>query len=132
MPILVDSNVILDVVNQDPVWEPWSSAVLTRNAGQLCLVNPIIYAELCGTANSVQDLDAVLSALNLGYREIPREALFLAAQAHLAYRRRGGTRSTGLPDFFVGAHAQASGFPIMTRDRGRYQAYFPTVTLIAP
>jgi hypothetical protein len=96
------------------------------------LGDPIIYAELCGTANSVQDLDAVLNALNLGYREIPRDALFLAAQAHLAYRRRGGTRSTGLPDFFVGAHAQASGFPILTRDRGRYQTYFPTVTLIAP
>jgi predicted nucleic acid-binding protein len=132
MPILVDSNVILDVVNQDPVWEPWSSAALTQNAGQICLVNPIIYAELCGNTNSAQEVDAVLNALNLRYQEIPREALFLAAQAHLAYRRRGGTRSTGLPDFFVGSHAQAAGFPIMTRDRGRYQTYFPSVALIAP
>ena len=132
MPILVDSNVILDVVTQDPVWEAWSAAALAQNAGQGCTVNPIIYAELCGNTNSVQEVDAVLNALSIGFAELPREALFLAAKVHLTYRRRGGTRNIGLPDFFVGAHAQASGLVILTRDRGRYQTYFPTVPLIAP
>ena len=132
MPILVDSNVILDVVTQDPTWEPWSSSALAQNAGHGSLVNPIIYSELCGNANSVQEVDAVLASLKIGYVERPREALYLAAKAHLSYRRRGGTRKIGLPDFFVGAHAQASGLSILTRDKGRYQTYFPAALLIAP
>ena len=132
MPILVDSNVILDVVGGDSPWKKWSSSALEQNADQDLLVNAMIYAELCGNAKSVDEVDGLLMRLNLLLSEIPRAALFLVSKVHLAYRRRGGTRSTGLPDFFIGAHAQALGIPILTRDKARYQTYFPDVSLICP
>lgn len=132
MPILVDSNVILDLVTQDPIWLPWSSRALQDNAPQGLLANAMIYAELCCNAESFGEVDALLAELDLRLTEIPRPALFLAAKAHVAYRKLGGTRTTGLPDFFIGAHAQAMGVAILTRDPGRYKTYFPAVPLICP
>ena len=130
MPVLVDSNVILDVVTQDPLWLLWSRQALDRADG--LIANAMVYSELCCNANSSDEVDDLLKSLDVFLEEIPRSALFLASKAHLAYRKRGGTRTTGLPDFFIGAHAQVLGIPILTRDAGRYKAYFPTVPLISP
>jgi predicted nucleic acid-binding protein len=132
MPILVDSNVIFDIVTRDPAWESWSSSALEQNAGQDLFVNSMVYAELCAPAKDTAEVDALLAAMELDFFDLPREALFLASHAHLAYRRRGGTRTSGLPDFFIGAHAQTLGIPILTRDKGRYATYFPSVPLICP
>ena len=96
------------------------------------IINPIIYAELCSGAATAAVVDAILQTLQVGYQELPREALFLASKAHLAYRRRGGTRTSPLPDFFIGAHAEVAGLTLLTRDKGRYTTYFPRVTLICP
>ena len=132
MTVLVDSNVILDLVNRDPQWFDWSSNALERHAGEGFIANAMVYAELCCEAESTVEVDALLAGLNVQVPEVPREALFLASKAHLAYRRRGGSRTTGLPDFFIGAHAQVLGIAILTRDQGRYKTYFPSVPLICP
>jgi len=131
MPILVDTNVLSDVIHQDPVWLAWSSAQLIQHAGDL-VVNPIVFAELCCRATSAAEVDQIIRTLGLGYEELRQEALFLAAQAFVTYRRQGGGKTSPLPDFFIGAHAQAAGYTLLTRDKGRYQTYFPTVTLICP
>jgi len=130
MPALVDSNVILDLVTQDPVWEPWSRRAL--ESPDRLVANSMIYAELCCNANSPEEVDKLFASLNISLEEIPRRALYLASKAHLAYRKQGGGRTTGLPDFFIGAHAQVLGIPIVTRDSGRYKTYFPMVPLITP
>ena len=132
MPVLVDSNVILDMVKQDAVWLKWSRAALEQHADGGLLANAMIYAELCTGADSSADVDTLLEGMSIEVSAIPRQALFLASQAHLAYRRQGGTRTTGLPDFFIGAHAEVLGIPILTRDQGRYKTYFPHVALISP
>lgn len=132
MPTLVDSNVILDIVQNDPVWGAWSDAAVIRHQSERLFVNPIIYAELCAGAPTRFVVDAVLSRLRLEYAELPREALFLASKAFLQYRQRGGTKTAPLPDFFIGAHAAAAGFSLLTRDAARYQTYFPSVHLICP
>ena len=132
MPVLVDSNVILDMVKQDAVWLDWSRAALEQHADGGLLANAMIYAELCTGAGSSADVDNLLEGMSIEVSAIPRQALFLASKAHLAYRRQGGTRTTGLPDFFIGAHAEVLGIPILTRDQGRYKTYFPHVALISP
>lgn len=132
MPILVDSNVILDLVNQDPDWLDWSLSSLERYSTQGLIINPIIYAELSTNAAEIEEVDTLLKSLEIEMVEIPRKALFLASKVHLDYRRRGGTRTTGLPDFFIGAHAQISSIPLVTRDKNRYQTYFPQINLISP
>lgn len=131
--ILVDTNVLMDVFGADPQWAEWSIARLDEwsRRGPL-LINPVIYAELGAGFASVELLDEVIDEAGLRYEEMPREALFLAAKAHLLYRGRGGTRHGVLSDFFVGAHAAVRRWPILTRDARRYRAYFPTVELVDP
>lgn len=132
MPVIVDSNVIFDVTNDDPVWADWSDAQITAYQPGGLLINPLIYTELCTDAATTADVNKLLAGLKLELRELSREALFLTAKAFLNYRRQGGTKTAPLPDFFVGAHAQVLGIPILTRDAGRYTSYFPSVQLICP
>jgi predicted nucleic acid-binding protein len=132
-PVMVDSNVILDVATDNPVWGAWSSATLEREADEAVLViNPLIYAEVSIGFEAIETVEAALPT-NLYRREaLPYEAAFLAGKAFLTYRRRGGTRSSPLPDFYIGAHAAVAGYRLLTRDTGRYRTYFPTLELIAP
>ena len=131
MSVLIDTNVLSDVIHADSKWESWAEARILEYFGGL-VINPIIFAELCCRAVSVQELEETLTPFRLVYLELPREALFRAAQAFLGYRQRGGNRTAPLPDFFVGAHAAVLGLPILTRDVGRYRTYFPEVQLITP
>jgi predicted nucleic acid-binding protein len=131
--VLVDSNVLLDVMTEDAWWFPWSVCALERAADHFRLViNPVIYAETSVRFTMIEELDAALPT-NIFEREpIPYEAAFLAGKAYSAYRRRGGTRRSPLPDFFIGAHAAVSSYRLLTRDSARYRAYFPKLALIAP
>ena len=131
--LLVDTNVILDVVENDPVWADWSQAQLDAASLKYTLIiNPVIYAELSIAYQQIEELEAMLKAAALRVEPIPREALFLAGRVFLNYRKRKGTKSGVLPDFFIGAHAAIAGLPLLTRDTDRYQSYFPALELIAP
>ncbi|GBE47335.1 tRNA(fMet)-specific endonuclease VapC [bacterium BMS3Bbin12] len=131
--ILVDTNVLVDVLEDDSDWADWSIGQL-RDLSQIhdLAINPIVYSELSLTFERVEDLDAVLAELEVKFLEIPHEALFLAAKAFLRYRRNGGRKGNVLADFFIGAHAAVAGCPILTRDSGRYRVYFPSVRLVMP
>lgn len=131
--VLVDTNVILDVWDNDPVWANWSIAQLNRlHKTESLRINVIIYAELSRLYASSADLDAGLSKLKIGIEYISRDAAFLAGRAFVQYRKQGGTKTNVLADFFIGAHAEASRCPLLTRDARRYATYFPGVPLIAP
>lgn len=131
--ILVDTNVILDVVQNDPRWGDWSQAQLERCAlrDALC-INAVIYSELSMAFARIEELEAAIRRADFSVREIPREALFLAGKTFLQYRRSKGTKAGVLPDFFIGAHAAVEKAAILTRDMARYGTYFPTVDLISP
>jgi len=129
--ILVDTNVILDVMDADSEWLDWSVDQMSAYPLRL-VINPLIYTELCYHAGQIDEVESIIGSLGLGYMELPRKALFLAAQAYKAYRRRGGEKTSPLADFFIGAHAQAEAFSLLTRDAARYQTYFPGVSLIRP
>lgn len=131
--VLVDSNVILDVVTEDPVWSTWSSDALTRAGDEAILaINPIIYAEVSVVYVRIEELDAALPADVFRRLAIPYEAGFLAGKAFAAYRRSGGAKVTPLPDFYIGAHAAISGFRLLTRDPRPYRTYFPRLEIITP
>jgi predicted nucleic acid-binding protein len=129
--VLVDTNVLLDVVQDDPDWGDWSQQQLEAASlrGPLA-INAVIFAELSMAYERIEDLDRVVRQTDLKEVAIPREALFLAGKAFLQYRRRRGGKSGVLPDFFIGAHAAVAGIPILTRDVRRYRTYFPTVELL--
>ena len=131
--LLVDTNVLVDVLQDDPQWAEWSMAQLRAQAAiHELAINPVIYAELSLSFTSFESLDRVLATMELALREIPRPALFLAGKAYLQYRRRGGSKTQVLPDFFIGAHAAVQGWPLLTRDATRFRSYFPSLEVISP
>jgi predicted nucleic acid-binding protein len=131
--MLVDTNVLVDVLENDPEWADWSVAQLRAQAQiHRLVINSVIYAELSLAFSTVEALDETLAALQLPVVEIPKAALFLAGKAFVKYRPQGGTKTNVLADFFIGAHAAVAGLPVLTRDVRRYASYFPTVQLIAP
>ena len=131
--ILFDTNVLLDIATADPVWLPWSENEFRAAAAQgLILINPIIYAELAPAFASAADLDRWLDPVVFQRLPLPYAAGWVAAQAFLKYRRSGGAKTSPLPDFYIGAHAEVEGHTLVTRDATRYRIYFPNVALIAP
>ncbi len=131
--LLVDTNVLIDIWEDDPQWADWSIAQL-RAQSQLhrLVINSIVYAELTHAFHRYEDLDAAVLQLDLTVLETPRPALFLAGKAFAQYKQNGGTRTNVLPDFLIGAHAAVLGCALITRDARRYAKYFPTVPLITP
>ncbi len=131
--LLVDTNVLLDVLQDDPQWADWSIRQMRAQASiHQLVINPIIYAEISLSFSTLEALDSVVATLALEIREIPRPALFLAAKAYAQYRKRGGVKLQVLPDFFIGTHAAVGGWPLLTRDGGRFRTYFPGVEVLGP
>ncbi len=133
MDLIVDSNVILDIVTEDRKWFEWSSEALAQySENHVLVINPVIYAEVSIGFDRIEDVEAILSTPLFRRDPIPWEAAFLAGKCFLQYRRKGGSRRSPLPDFFIGAHAAVLGIPLLTRDASRYRTYFPQLKLIAP
>ena len=130
---LVDSNVLLDILTEDPKWLDWSAGALERQAERSVLViNPLIYAEVSMRFRRIEDLNASFPASTFRRDALPWEAGFLAGKCFVKYRRTGGRRRSPLPDFYIGAHAAVSRMDLLTRDASRYRSYFPTLEIIAP
>ena len=131
MKTLVDTNVLLDVITQDAAWSSWSEAALRKAAEHSTLAfNPIIFAEVSMKFARIEDADVAL--VDFTREPLPYEAGFLAGKAFLAYRKRGGSKRSPMPDFYVGAHAVVGGMQLLTRDAARYRTYFPGLSVIAP
>jgi len=130
---LVDSNVILDVLTEDPEWLDWSSSALAMqaDAGPL-VINPLVYAEVAARFDRIEDLEEALPEDYFVRQALPWEAAFLAGRSFIRYRRKGGSRRSSLPDFYIGAHALIGDMTLLTRDARRYQTYFPALRLTAP
>lgn len=131
--VLLDSNVLLDIVTDDPEWRAWSESALADAllSGPVA-INQLVYAEVSVAYKHVSELDNVISRLKIQRLDLPWDAAHLAGQAFLKYRRQGGAKTSPLPDFYIGAHAQSAGLCLLTRDASRYRTYFPKVKLIAP
>jgi predicted nucleic acid-binding protein len=129
----VDSNILLDIATNDPIWSEWSETALAECAEHTTLIiNPIIYAEVSVGYTTIERLDAALSPILYQREPLPWEAGFLAGKCFLLYRRRGGLRNSPLPDFYIGAHAAVEQLALLTRDAARYRSYFPTIEILAP
>jgi len=131
--ILVDTSVLIDILQNDPDWAQWSvSALAQAEQRDELVINDVIYAEVSTRFEQLEDVDRVVSEFGVRLERIPREALFLAGKAFLRYRRSGGTKTGVLSDFFIGAHSAVERWPLLTRDAGRVRTYFPTVNIVEP
>jgi predicted nucleic acid-binding protein len=133
LTVLVDSNVLIDVVTDPPVWGAWSRETLERVAAvEMLVVNPIVYAEVSVGFDRMEDVETVFRAADFFREQLPYDAAFLAGKAFRSYRMRGGRSRSPLPDFYIGAHAAVAGYRLLTRDASRYRTYFPRLDIIAP
>ena len=131
--LLVDSNVLLDVFEDDPVWAEWSEEMLEyHSTTHILCINPIIYAEVSVGFQRIEELEDAIANCGARMLQIPKEGLFLAAKVFVEYRKRKGLNLSHLPDFFIGAHAAVDKLELLTRDVSRYKSYFPSVRLISP
>jgi predicted nucleic acid-binding protein len=130
---LVDTNVILDIAEDDSDWFDWSQRRLADaiDSGAV-VINQVVYAELAAGYDSSEHLNETLARQHFRREDLPWDAAFMAGLAYLSYRDRGGSRILPLPDFFIGAHAAVRGYTLLTRDRGYYATYFPTLNIISP
>ncbi len=132
-PLLLDTCVILDILDKESLWHVWAKESFreltkTHNA----VINPIIFSELCAGMESPAAVLKLLDRLNIGEQPLNHETLFLAAKAFIKYRKRGGPKTGVLPDFYIGAQAAVCQWPLVSRDKGRYSSYFPSVLVIMP
>jgi predicted nucleic acid-binding protein len=131
--ILIDSCIVTDLADPESTWFEWSASTLERlDPINTLVINPIIYAECSIGFARIEEVEALFESLGFAMKPIPREALFLAGKAFLQYKRRKGEKGNVLPDFFIGAHAAVSGYQLISRDKGRFSTYFPSVDLIIP
>ncbi len=130
---LVDSNILLDVFTEDPVWSNWSESMLDRCSETHSLyINPVVYSEISIGFVRIEELEAVLHESGIALRPVPKEALFLAGKVFLKYRRAKGDKRSPLPDFYIGAHAAVESMGLLTRDAARFRTYFPSLEIICP
>jgi predicted nucleic acid-binding protein len=132
-PVMVDSNVLIDVIENDQRWVEWSIGQLEAamlNGG--LVINPIIYAEIAAGFDDIESLEAAIAPFGLIRESLPWEAAFMTSQAYQRYRKRGGGRRSPMPDFYIGAHASLGGYRLLTRDPMRYREYFAKLDVIAP
>lgn len=131
--VLIDTCVVTDLSNEENEWYEWCSSTLENlDDSNSFIINDVIYAESSIIYPTIEEFNEYLSVLDLPVSTIPREALFLAGKAFLKYSKNKGTKYNVLPDFFIGAHAAVNKYKLMTRDKGRFSTYFPTVELIIP
>jgi predicted nucleic acid-binding protein len=131
--VIVDANVLIDVLTDDPDWADWSQEqMLEAFRSDTLAINPIIYAEIATAYKTAGSLERALRSWPLTRLPLPYEAVWPASQAFLRYRKGGGTRTAPLPDFYIGAHAQVESLTLMTREAARYRTYFPKVALLTP
>jgi predicted nucleic acid-binding protein len=130
---LIDSNVLIDLFDDESEWQGWSDAMIARqrNRGAI-VINPIILAEVSMGFDSYEAVEEHLPEEWVRREPLPWPAAFLAARAFLLYRHAGGERRSPLPDFYIGAHAAVARHTLLTRDARRYRHYFPSLKIVAP
>ncbi len=128
----IHAEAIETFANANRIQAETKDAIPAASVRATLYINPVIYAELSIAFKRIEELETTLQKGESRLEPIPREALFLAGKAFAKYRKQQGGKTGVLPDFFISAHAAVAKMPLLTRDKGRYARYFPTVELIKP
>lgn len=137
--ILLDTNVLIYAFDPDSPFFRWArETIVEAVAGDGAAINAVSPAEICvGDADPSTVADRIRS-WGVAILDVPPAAADMCAKAYRQYRNRRTSQSSPLvsviplPDFFIGAHALIIGWKLATADRGRFDQYFPSVSLKTP
>jgi predicted nucleic acid-binding protein len=137
--ILFDTSVIIDARDADSPFHAWAKQRIAEAVGaDGAGANTIVVSEASVRASNRDAVPALLEGFGMTLVPLPVSAAVPAAKAFAVYLNRlkkEGHRTDNripLPDFLIGAHAQAEGLKLVTRDPDRVRTYFPKVELIVP
>ena len=137
--IILDTNVLIYAFTPTSPFCQWAQETIAEAvAGEGAAINAVSLAEICvGEAEPSTVADRIRQ-WGVAILDVPAASADICARAYQSYRQRRVAQSTSaappmpLPDFFIGAHAAMMGWDIATVDRGRFQTYFPAVSLQTP
>jgi predicted nucleic acid-binding protein len=133
MTTFLDTNVLIYLLDISSPFHNWAKKIVQRRRAEgPLIISDIVYSEISVSLNSVQETDKAISLLAVERMRFSTAALFRAGKALAEHRRRGGTRTSMLSDFLIGAQAETAGAPLATANRGDFRSYFPSVVLILP
>jgi predicted nucleic acid-binding protein len=132
METLVDTNILLDILINDPVWfERSLISIETAQSKGVLVLSPVVYSEVASVFQSKEELDSFFSPEQFRWEQIPWPAYYLAGVAFSSYLKRVRKRNRILPDFLIAAHAAVGEYHLLTRDQGFYRDYFQ-IKIISP
>jgi len=130
----VDNNILIDILEPDPVYGLRSKEALKKCLREGAVVAcDVVWAEVATAyGNNQSDLVEVLQVMRIGFSAMSMESALGAARSWHNYRRRGGGRDRIAADFLIGGHAAAHAERLLTRDLGFYRKYFKSVAVVSP
>ena len=129
----IDTNVLLDVLEDDPVFlEPSLGALRACEVEGRLIACDVVWAEVGARFPSAEQLRDVMDRVGVAFSSLSVEAALEAGTAWSRYRQRGGSRSRVVADFLIGGHAQIQADRLVTRDRGFYRTYFADLAVLDP
>jgi hypothetical protein len=130
----IDTNILIDVFEPDPVFGLASKEALKRCLREGSVIAcEVVWAEVM-TAYSHKRNEAVEALRRIGveYSAMTFEASLEAATCWSVFRRKSKVRDRIVADFLVGGHALVQSERLLTRDRGFYRTYFKPLKVVSP
>ncbi len=130
---MIDTNILVDLREQDPVWENWSYRAIAdaRLVGEV-VASVLTIGELASRRGTLPELQELSAGYGVRILPLSVAAAHRAGEAQRAYRAAGGRREKLPVDFLIGGEACMVGAAMLTRDPRHYRNYFPELTLITP
>jgi predicted nucleic acid-binding protein len=130
----IDTNILIDILEPDPVYGPVSRDILNecRTVGAIVACE-IVWAEVLSSIQlPVEEVERALDRIGLEYSPIDRASAIEAASARRNYGGAMLGRDRIIVDFLIGSHAKLQCDRLLTRDRGFYRDNFGGLTVLNP
>ena len=130
----VDTNILIDILEPDPVHGLRSKEALKRCLREGAVVAcDVVWAEVATAyGQNPEELVAALRTVRIEFSATKLESAIEAARAWHQFRKQGGGRDRIAADFLIGGHATVQAERLLTRDNGFFRLHFNGLTVMAP
>jgi len=133
----VDTNILIDILEPDPIFGLPSKEALKRCLQEGVVVAcEVVWAEVAVAYAEVQEvLVSTLKQMGIQFSSISLEAALMAAKCwaeYLTQKPKKDEKKRIAADFLIGGHALVQCDRLLTRDKGFYRKYFKGLRVLSP